>query len=72
MTFFELTNDEKNRLQKLRGDKGTIFALKKLFLNICVNEPPSNEAIKKVTRAFHELDVIIPGNQAGKEEENLV
>ena len=67
-----LTNDEKSRLQRLNGDKTTVLALKKLFLNACVNNPPSNESIKKITDAFHDLSVIKPDDQAGMKEENLV
>ena len=72
MSFFELTSDEKSRLQRLNHQKELVFALKKLFLSVCVNEPPSNESIKKVARAFQELSIINPDNQAGAKEENLV
>lgn len=72
MNLFELSNEEKDRLKKFSGDQNTIFALKKLFLNICVSEPASNEAIKKITKAFHDLNVINPDNQTGIKEDNLV
>lgn len=71
-TLFPLTNDDKSRLQKLNGDKAAIFALKKLFLNVCISNPPSNEAIKKITDAFHDLSNISPDNQVRAKEENLV
>lgn len=72
--FFEITNEEKNRLKQFSGDKNTIFALKKLFLNVCIKDPASNEAIKKILEAFHALNVINPDNQIyrGRIEENQV
>ncbi len=72
MNLFGLTNEDKNRLKVLNNDRITIFALKKLFLNVCVSNPPSNEAIKKVTEAFHSLSVIKPDDQTGTKEDNLV
>ena len=67
-----LTNDERSRLQRLNQQKEVVFALKKLFLNVCVENPASNEALTKITKAFHDLEVIKPESQAGRSEENLV
>ena len=72
MSFFNLTTEEKNRLKKFNGDKSIIFALKKLFLNICVENPASNEAIAKVKKAFHDLSVINTEETRDSKEENLV
>lgn len=72
MTLFPLTNDDKGQLKRLNENKSVVFALKKLFLNVCINTPASNESIEKVTKAFHELSVIKPDDQAGVKEENLV
>lgn len=71
MNYFALTNEEKSRLQKFSQDP-LIFPLKKLFLNVCMNKPASNEAIAKIQEAFHALSVIQGVSQATKKEENLV
>ena len=79
--IFDLSTEEKERLRKFGGDRNTIFALKKLFMNVCFGKPASLEvrelaaerlAQTYIEKAFHELSVINPGNQAGKDEENLV
>ena len=70
MVIFPLNQEEKTRLQKL--DKAIIFALKKLFLNVCVSNPPSNEAIKKVTDAFYELESIQPDITKKPNEDNVI
>jgi len=72
MPFFELTSEERMRLQRLNLDKSAVFALKKLFLNVCTSEPSSNEAIQKITRAFYELSVIRPDDKQKISEGNLV
>ena len=71
MNYFELSNEEKARLQKFSKDP-IIFPLKKLFLNICINKPASNEALTKIQEAFHALSVIQSSSQETKREENLV
>ena len=70
MVIFPLNQEEKTRLQKL--DKAIIFALKKLFLNVCVSNPPSNEAIKKVTDAFYDLESIQPDITKKQNEDNVI
>ena len=72
MSFFILTNDEKSRLQRLNQQKETVFALKKLFLSVCVKKPASNEAIEKVSEAFHDLEKIQSDTQKDISEGNLV
>ena len=72
MTLLPLTNDQRARLQRLNQQKEVVFALKILFLSACVSNPPSNEAITKITEAFHDLEVIKPNDQAGVREDNLV
>lgn len=72
MTLFELTSEERMRLQRLNLDTSAVFALKKLFLNVCVSEPASSEAIKKITRAFYELSVMRLDEQKKTAEDNLV
>ena len=72
MTLLPLTNDQRARLQRLNQQKEVVFALKILFLSACVSNPPSNEAIKKITDAFHDLSVIQPNDQAGIKEDNLI
>jgi hypothetical protein len=67
-----LTNDEKSRLQRLNLQKEVVFALKKLFLSVCVKKPASTEAIEKVSEAFHDLEMIQPDIQTGQREGNLV
>ena len=71
MNYFELSNEEKARLQKFSKDP-LVFCLKKLFLNACINTPASSEAIAKVNEAFHDLSVIQSVSHATKKEENLV
>lgn len=70
--IFPLTNDDKSQLKRLNDNKPVIFALKKLFLNVCTNNPASNEAISKITDAFHQLEVIREDSHKGLKEENLV
>ena len=72
MTFFPLINDERERLKRLNQDKAAVFALKKLFLNVCIENPASNEALTKINKAFHELEVIQPESRIGKPEGNMV
>lgn len=70
--LFPLDNNDKGHLKRLNENKPLVFALKKLFLNVCISELPSNEAITKITKAFHELSVIKPENQREVGRENLV
>ena len=72
MSFFDITNEEQGRLQRLNADKAVMFALKKLFLNVCTTEPASNEAIKKITRAFQELSAIQLNKQEKISEDNTI
>ena len=81
MTFFPLTQDEKSRLQRLNQQKDVVFALKKLFLNDCIEEPASGgvqelaaERLAQVIirKAFHDLETIQPVIQKGSSEGNLV
>ena len=72
MALFELTNEERMRLQRLNLDTSAVFALKKLFLNVCTNDPASNEAIKKITQVFHDLSVIRPQAQSKDETINII
>lgn len=81
MTLFPLTNDEKSRLQRLNRDKATLFALKKLFINVACERPASYEvnflaaqkiAINMLFDVFHDLEIIQPDNQTLTNRENLV
>ena len=72
MSLFPITNEDRSRLKRLTGDKASIFALKKLFLNICVETPASNEAIAKITKAFQHLETIQPEIRKEPSKENLV
>ena len=67
-----LSNDEKFRLQRLNQQKEVVFALKKLFLSVCVKKPASNEAIEKISEAFHDLEVIQPDIQERQDAGNIV
>lgn len=69
--YFELSNEEKARLQKFSKDP-LVFLLKKLFLNVCMNNPASNEAIAKIQEAFHALSVLQASSPETRKEENLV
>ena len=72
MSLFPVSNEDRSRLKRLTADKASIFALKKLFLNICVENPPSNEAITKITKAFQQLDAIQPEIKKETNKDNLV
>lgn len=72
MNLFPLTNEERIRLQKLNLDKTAVFALKKLFMNIACKKPASNEAIEKITEAFHDFEIIQPENHAEERTINQV
>lgn len=67
-----LTNEDKSHLKRLNENKSTVFALKKLFLNVCTTTPASNEAIEKITKAFYDLSVIQPSDEAPGGKINLV
>ena len=67
-----LSNDEKFRLQRLNQQKEVVFALKKLFLSVCVKKPASNEAIEKISEAFNNLEVILPDIQERQDVGNIV
>ena len=76
-----LTNDEQGRLQRLNQQKEVVFALKKLFLNVCADVPFSNTvpelaaeriALEYIKKAFHNLEVIKPNNHTGIKEENII
>ena len=72
MSLFPVSNEDRSRLKRLTADKASIFALKKLFLNVCVETPPSNEAIAKITKAFQHLETIQPEINKDSNKENLV
>ena len=70
--LFPLAKEDKENLKRFNQNKSTLFALKKLFLNVCVDDPPSNEAITKITKAFHDLEMIQPDTQTGIDNRNIV
>ena len=70
--LFPLTNEDKGHLKRLNDNSPVVFALKKLFLNVCINNPPSNEAIDKITNAFYQLSVIQSDSRESGKEENLL
>ena len=70
--LFPLAKEDKENLKRFNQNKITLFALKKLFLNVCVDDPPSNEAITKITKAFQDLEMIKPDNQTGTGNKNIV
>ena len=76
-----LLNEEKSRLHRLNKDKSTIFALKKLFINVVSERPASYEvnflaaqriAMNMLYDVFHDLETISPDSTGGKTEENMV
>ena len=66
------SNDEKFRHKRLNQQKEVVFALKKLFLSVCVKKPASNEAIEKISEAFRDLEVIQPDIQERQDVGNIV
>jgi len=67
--IFPLTNEERSRLQRLNQQKEVVFALKKLFLNACIDEPVKGGvqelAAERLAQAiirktFYDLSVIKP------------
>ena len=76
-----LLNEEKARLQRLNKDQGTVFALKKLFINVATERPASYEvnflaaqriALNMLYDVFHDLETIQPDTNGGRVEENVV
>ena len=76
-----LSNDEKSRLQRLNQQKEVVFALKKLFLNACIEEPASGGvqelAAERLAQAiirktFHDLEMIQPDVLRGIREGNAL
>ena len=81
MNLLPLTNDEKERLKRLNQDKAVMFALKKLFLNNCIDIINPGDvnllaadrlAIEIIKQAFHEIEIIQPDSRIGKQEGNMV
>ena len=81
MIFLELTEEEKERVKRLTGDKALLFALKKLFLSSFIQEPASNGvehaaaqriAIEYLRKAFQELNAIAPHREELGEKDNFV
>ena len=77
-----LTQDEKSRLQRLNQQKEVVFALKKLFLNACIDEPVSSRGVQElaaervaqaiIRKTFHDLETMQSDNQTRPSEGNLV
>lgn len=81
MILLPLSSDEQERLRRLNQDKATTFALKKLFLNNCIDNLNNGDvnllaadrlAIEIIKQAFHQLEVIQPDSRIGKQEGNMV
>ena len=78
MTFLPLTHEEIERLKRLNQDHSMIFALKKLFINTCMQKPETeNLAAQRmgqeyIRQAFHELEVIQFKEVKNNEEKNLI
>lgn len=77
--FFPLTNEEMERLKRLNQDETIIFALKKLFLNTCMQKPDTVDgwasqraAQEYIRQAFHELNTLQLRISERREEENLI
>ena len=81
MILFPLTSDDKERLKRLNQDKATTFALKKLFLNNCIDNLNNGDvnllaadrlAIEIIKQAFHELEIIQPNTPISRDNGNMV
>ena len=78
MTFLPLTHEEIERLKRLNQDQSMIFALKKLFLNTCMQKPEAENleaqrmAQEYLRQAFHELEVLQFKEVHNNEEKNLI
>ena len=77
--FFPLTGEEMEHLKRLNQNHVIIFALKKLFLNTCMQKPDAVEGMaaqraaqEYIRQAFHELDTLQLRISERKEEENLI
>lgn len=79
--IFPLFQEEKARLKRLNQDKTTVFALKKLFINVVSERPASYEvnflaaqriAINMLYDVFHDLETISPDTTGGGVEENMI
>lgn len=66
----ELSEEEKNRLKRLNNDRNTLFALKKLFIQVYFDKPrTTQEYVKEI---FRELNTISPDEIRIEDEDNLI
>lgn len=81
MNFIELNNDDKARLINLNNDRETVFALKKLFLNVVCGDSFTNEvpelaaeriAMEWVKKIFVDLHAIQPEERQNEDKMNQV
>lgn len=81
MSFFLITNEDRERIKRLSQDKSLIFALKKYFMNAAFERPASNEvnflaartiALVMLYDIFHDLEVSEPVSRTGLTNENVV
>lgn len=79
--MFELTQNEKEWLRKLNGDKNTLSALQKLFMRVCMSDNAEGDVQKLaaervaqeiIKKSFYELSIMSPDSSPSVQNENLV
>ena len=80
--MLNLNPEETNRLRNLNNDKGTVEALKKLFLNTIIKLEPNGvnvelraaerTALEYLKKAFQELNTIKNEERPRTQNDNLV
>ena len=77
--MIDITPEEKERLKRFSGDKQTIMSLKKLFLNVCLEKPKTDNtqmlasqrlAVEYMRSAFNELTLLNDLDSKETEESN--
>ena len=76
-----LTTEDCIRLKRLQQDQATLIALKKLFMNQCINTHVNGDvqtlaaervAIEVIKQAFYSLSMIEINIETGTSKDNLV
>ena len=69
--LLSLSDQDNNKLHRLSQDKGTVEALKKLFLNQFI-KTGHNSALSGLDDAFVALNNVVTQQKIVKENENMV
>ena len=81
MIILPLTTEDSIRLKRLQQDQVTLTALKKLFINQCINTNINSDvqtlaaervAVEIIKQAFYNLSMIEINIETGTSKDNLV